>query len=312
MEFVFKKRKDIGDLLSTELVKQKAANRIYLSKILQNLIYLARQGLPMRGNWVSIDGGSGCEEDSNFHQLMLLRAHDDESILSIMKQKTRKYTDHHIQNEILQIMALTHLRTIAGEIKNSGYFVLECDEVTDASNKEQVIVCLRWVDAHLEPHEDFIGLHVVDNITTETIVHVLKDTVLRMNLNMSMCRAQCYDGASNMKKAAKEIKAIEPHALYLHCYGHSLNLAVGDTLKSVKVMSDVIDHSLEICKLLKYSPRRDAIFHKLKEEITPQVPGLRNLCPTRWTVRAASLESIRLNCETMEATWEEALSVVRE
>jgi len=118
-------------------------------------------------------------------------------------------------------MALTHLRTIADEIRNSHYYVLECDEVTDASNKEQVIVCLRWVDAHLEPHKDFIGLHVVDNITTDTIVHVLKDTVLRMNLNMSMCRAQCYDGASNMKKAAKEIKVMEPRALYLHCYGHS-------------------------------------------------------------------------------------------
>ena len=77
-------------------------------------------------------------------------------------------------------------------------------------------------------------------------------------------------------------------------------------------MSDVMDHALEICKLLKYSPRRDAIFHKLKEEISPQVPGLRNLCPTRWTVRAASLESIRLNYETLEATWEEALAVVRE
>ena len=58
-----------------------------------------------------------------------------------------------------------------------------------------------------------------------------------MNLNMLMCRAQCYDGASNMKKAAREIKVIEPWALYLHCYGHSLNLAVADTLKSVKVMS---------------------------------------------------------------------------
>jgi len=32
---------------------------------------------------------------------------------------------------------------------------------------------------------------------------------------MSMCRAQCYDGASNMKKAAKEIKAIEPRVLHL-------------------------------------------------------------------------------------------------
>ena len=266
----------------------------------------------MRGNWVSIEGGTSCEEDSNFHQLLLLRANDDANILNVMKQKTRKYTDHHIQNEILQIMAVNHLRTIADNIRNSGYFVLESDEVTDASNKEQVIVCLRWVDSHLEPHEDFIGLHFVEDITTDTIVHVLKDTVLRMNLNMSMCRAQCYDGASNMKKAAREIKAIEPRALYLHCYGHSLNLAVADTLKSVKVMSDVIDHALEICKLLKYSPRRDAIFHKLKEEMTPQVPGLRNLCPTRWTVLAASLESIRLNYETLEATWEEALAIVRE
>ena len=251
---------------------------------------------------MSVEGGIGCEEDSNFHQLMLLRANDDETILNIMRQKMCKYTDHHIQNEILQIMALQHLRTIADEIRKSEYFVLKSDEVTDASNKEQIIVCLRWVDSYLEPHQDFIGLYVVDDITTDTIVHVLKDTVLHMNLNMSMCRAQYYDGASNMKKAAKEIKSIEPRTLYLHCYGHSLNLAVADTLKVVKVMSDVMDHALEISKLLKYSPQRDAIFHKLKEEISPQVPGLHNLCPTRWTVCAASLESIRLNYETLEAT----------
>ena len=42
------------------------------------------------------------------------------------------------------------------------------------------------------------------------------------------------------------------------------------------------------------------------------MPGLCNLCPTRWTVCAASLESIRLNYETLEATWEEALAVVHE
>lgn len=75
-------------------------------------------------------------------------------------------------------------------------------------------------------------------------------------------------------------------------------------------MSDVLDHALEICKLLKFLPRRDAIFHKLKEDLSSHVPGLRNLCPTRWNVRGASLESIRLNYETLEATWEDALVVV--
>lgn len=60
---------------------------------------------------------------------------------------------------------------------------------------------------------------------------------------------------------------------------------------------------------MKYSPRRDAIFHKLHQEFSPQVPGIRNLCLTCCTVRALSLESIRLNYTTMEATWNEALEV---
>ena len=172
----------------------------------------------MRGNWISADEeGGGSELHSNFHQLLLLRAKDDPSILDIMQRKTRKYTDHHIQNELLQILALGHLRKIAADINEAGYFTLESDQVTDSSNKEQVIVCLRWVDAQFEPHEEFIGLHHVPDITTSTIVSVLKDTVLRMNLNLSMCRGQCYDGAANMKKVAAEIKSIEPRALYLHC-----------------------------------------------------------------------------------------------
>lgn len=117
-----------------------------------------------------------------------------------------------------------------------------------------------------------------------------------------------------MKKAASEIKAVEPRALNLHFYGHSLNLAVADTLEGIKVMSDVLDHALEVCKLLKFSPRRDGIFHKLKEELSPHVPGLGklNLCPTQWTMHAVSLENIRVNYQTLEATWEEALTVVRE
>ena len=198
---------------------------------------------------------------------------------------------------------------IGDSIRYAGYFTLEADEVTDSSNKEQLIICLRWVDNYFDPHEEFICLHDVDDTTADTIVYYLKDTVLRMNLSVSMCRAQCYDGASNMKKVAKEIQSIEPRALYLHCYGHSLNLAVSDTLKNVKCLSDALDHSLEIYKLLKYSPRRDAIFHKLHQELLPQVPGIRNLCLTRWTVRTLSLESIRLHYTTQEATWNEASEV---
>ena len=78
--------------------------------------------------------------------------------------------------------------------------------------------------------KNFIGLYHVDDIKMDIIVAVLKDMILKLNLNLSICRIQCYDGATHIKKAAAKIKAIEPKALYLHCYGHSLNLAMSVTI----------------------------------------------------------------------------------
>ena len=145
-----KTHKDIGELLSNQHEKEKEVNRAYLRKVLENIILLARQGLPMRGNWVPTEDseGGGSEQHSNFHQLLLLRAKNDLSIMHIMHCRTRRYTDHHIQNELLQILALYHLRRIARNIRESGYFSLEVDEVTDTSNKEQLGVCLGWVEQY--------------------------------------------------------------------------------------------------------------------------------------------------------------------
>ena len=45
----------------------------------------------------------------------------------------------------------------------------------------------------------------------------------------------------------------------------------------MKSSPDVV---FEISKLIKTSPKRDAIFKKLKEEIAIDTPGFRVLCPT--------------------------------
>ena len=309
------KTKDVSEMMSSNVQKAKAVNREYLSKVLQNIVFLARQGLAMRGNWVpsnSLDCAGGSEFNSNFHQLLLLRSKDDPHITEILERKTHKYTDHSIQDEFLKLISRDHLHQIEENIKGAGYFAIECDEVTDSSNREQVIVCFRWVDNAFEPHEDFMGLCSVADITAQSVFQVVRDAVIRMNLSMNMCRAQCYDGAANMKRVATMVKEIEPRSLYLHCHGHSLNLAVADVIKKIPTMSNALDHTLEICKLIKFSPRRDAIFNRVKEELTPGLPGLRNLCPTRWTVRALSLESVRRNFTALQTTWEEALDVVKD
>ncbi len=65
------------------------------------------------------------------------------------------------------------------------------------------------------------------------------------------------------------ISQIEPRALYTHCYGHSLNIAASDSLNKSKVMKEALQTTHEIVKLIKFSPRRDNIFRKIKEDMTP-------------------------------------------
>ena len=46
----------------------------------------------------------------------------------------------------------------------------------------------------------------------------------------------------------------EKRAVYTHCYGHALNLAVSRTIKQSKVCNDALETAFEICKLIKFSP----------------------------------------------------------
>ena len=105
---------------------------------------------------------------------------------------------------------------------------------------------------------------------------------------------------------ATQIQKREPRAILTHCYGHSLQLAVGDMVREVRNLRDALDTTSEISKLLKYSPKRDRMFEKLKAELAPKTPGFRVLCPTRWTVRAASLQSVIDNWIPLQELWDES------
>ena len=77
-------------------------------------------------------------------------------------------------------------------------------------------------------------------------------------------------------------------------------------------MRDALDTMHEITKLIKKSPARDAIFKRLREEIGSGTPGIRVLCPTRWTVRAEALKSILDNFDILLKLWEESLEHVKD
>ena len=58
------------DMLSKAAATEKKNNREYLLKIISSIRFSVRQGLPLRGD------GPHNDLDSNFYQLLLLRAED--------------------------------------------------------------------------------------------------------------------------------------------------------------------------------------------------------------------------------------------
>ena len=236
-------------------------------------------------------------------QSFKLRSKKDKSLAALLDKKTDKYVSHDVQNELLKVMALSVLRDVSREIHSSSFDTVMCDECTDTS-----IICIRWVDSQLDVHEDIIGLYKIDDISAATITHVIKDALVRLNLTLSKCRGQCYGGASNISGprsgVAKRLKDEEHRALYLHCHGHALSLAAGDAIKKCKVVKDALEVTMEVSKLVKFSPNRAAKLEKIRQELASDSPGFRVLCPTRWTVRAASLKFVLDNYLALQQLWD--------
>ena len=155
--------------------------------------------------------------------------------------KSSKYTTCNMQNEMLTVMAHHILRDVMASIK---FCVIMVDETTDVANKEQAVVCLRWVDAALENHEEFIGLYELQSTQSEDFLHMIHDVLLRLDIKVNSLCGQCYDGASSMagcrSGVAVQLLKEEPRALYTHCYGHSFNLACSDSIKKTALMRNAI------------------------------------------------------------------------
>ena len=88
--------------------EENELNRMMLIKILQNVRFLARQGLLLR---LHKDG-----EDSNFTQLLLLRSIGCPEVLTWMKKKQVFLASGDIQNNFIKFMAL-HVHVSSADLQ---------------------------------------------------------------------------------------------------------------------------------------------------------------------------------------------------
>ena len=83
-------------------------------------------------------------------------------------------------------MSTQIIRDIAKQILSAKLFTVIIDEATDLSNTEQVVLVFRYVKEDLIEVEEFIGLYQTDAIDSQSLVRIIRDSLLRMNLKYSI------------------------------------------------------------------------------------------------------------------------------
>ena len=101
-------------------------------------------------------------------------------LLKWIEKSYDKHMSPNAQNEILQIMAVKVLRGIASDITESGCYRIMADESTDASNIEQLVICICWMDKKMTVRVEYIGLMPVTQTNADIIVVSIKDVLLGM------------------------------------------------------------------------------------------------------------------------------------
>ena len=130
----------VNAMLQSQVNSVQATRRSSLMKQLTALRYLLRQGLSIRNDHA---GGSN---------LSVMLQHVLEDVTWV---KSGKYQSPEIINEMIKLMGHKVLRSLVNELLAHRWFSLLADETRDVSNREQLVITLRWVSEKYEINEDF-------------------------------------------------------------------------------------------------------------------------------------------------------------
>ena len=132
----------------------------------------------------------------------------------------------------------------------------------DCCKREQLSIVLRYVDHAAVIHEHFLTYVEAAGLTADKLTEYIVSVLEQFRLDPQCMISQGYDGASVMSGQCsgvqQRIRELAPHAIYIHCYAHTLNLVLVDSVKMVPYATEFFCFTgISICL---YQPQRHMLF----------------------------------------------------
>ncbi|XP_021771454.1 zinc finger MYM-type protein 1-like [Chenopodium quinoa] len=136
-------------------------------------------------------------------------------------------TSPKVQKDIINACAKETTKAMLEDI-DGGLFSILADESADVSDKEQLALCLRYVNRKGEVCERLLGIVHVVNTASLTLKTAIESLLMEHSLSFSQVRGQGYDGASNMQGSINGLTTLIENeckeAYFVHCFAHQLQL----------------------------------------------------------------------------------------
>nr|BAB31963.1 unnamed protein product [Mus musculus] len=226
--------------------KQIEGNKKYLRLIIENILFLGKQCLLLKGNDQSVSPMN----KGSFLELLELRARDRGEVFQLMSSHVDFYSSTLVQEEIIEMIKDEMLQDIVSEINASSAFSIICEEIAGSAAERQLSVCVRYpqkTPSAVLVKERFLGFVTAEEVTGVHVHGRIKAYLQQVGVDFNKICGQAYDSATNftvkLNEVVAEFKKEEPRALYVHCHAHFLELAVISFCKEVKELREAL-HTL--------------------------------------------------------------------
>ena len=276
-------------------------NKHYMKTVVEVLLLCARQNIPMRGH----DESDSSTNRGNFIEILhTIASHDPVIKERLTGNRSSIYTTPPIQNLLLNILGECVRNIVCEKVKQADAYSVLVDECKDSSKTEQLSFVLRYIDLGSgDICENFLTFVATSCQDAESLCKYILDTLHKHGLDCNKIVSQGYDGASVMSGrytgVQQRIKAVVPHAIYVHCYAHTLNLVLVDAVKSVQLAVEFFA-LLESLYIFFSAAKAHTVFLEHQQQLYPDATPMRlqRLSDTRWACRFSSVNVVcsRYDC----------------
>ena len=247
-------------------------NRLYLKQLVNAVIYLCKQELPLCGH----NEGKDSLNKGNYRELLNCFADIDSVFASrlYIKEESNQFSgvSSTTQNDIISAVDNVLANVIRTEVENAPFISVQADLTTDCATHAQLSIIVRYL-TECKIQERFLGFYDVNSDKSASrLADVIENALDSFTNAKTKLVCHTYDGAAVMvgERNGVETKLKKKGFKYgdfIHCYAHKLDSVLSRSAEKVNGVKIFFSHLRSFSKFPFSSSKRKNIFREFRINI---------------------------------------------